>query len=175
MWSFHPEMAADSIRGNMPTLDRTTIKSAIDELVNKLRRIWRPILRRRASRFARSSRHGRSRALSAAFLTVRAVRARAASVVDDDKVVEVTVELRIVADIVGVDPLTAVYDQMGAVEDYLDSIRDTGIIDGSAGFDERTWALETVKLTSGARVSTVTAQQTLIVKVQRGFNRAAAV
>ena len=156
----------------MPTLDRTTIKSAIDELVNKLRSnlaadpptAIRPFRKIEAGT-------GEVEHYPRPFLTVRAVRARAASVVDDDKVVEVTVELHIVADIVGVDPLTAVYDQMGAVEDYLDSIRDTGIIDGSAGFDERTWALETSKAASGSRISTATAQQTLLVKVQRGFNR----
>ena len=156
----------------MPTADRTTVKSAIDELVNKLRSnlVADPPTASKPFRKIEAG-TGEIEHYPRPFLTVRAVRARAASVVDDDKVIEVTVELRIVADILGVDPLTAVYDQMGAVEDYLDSIRDTGIIDGSAGFDERTWALETARGTSGARISTATAQQTLIVKVQRGFNR----
>jgi|CXWL01.1.fsa_nt_gi hypothetical protein len=159
----------------MPTLDRTTIKSAIDELVNKLRSnlVADPPTASRPFRRIEAG-TGEIEHYPRPFLTVRAVRARAAWVVDDDKVVEVTIELRIVADIAGVDPFTAVYDQMGAVEDYLDSIRDGGVIDGTAGFDERTWALETTRGASGARVSTATAQQTLIVKVQRGFNRVGA-
>lgn len=156
----------------MPTPDRTTIKFAIDELVNKLRSnlVADPPTAAKPFRKIEAG-IGEVEHFPRPFLTVRAVRARAVSVVDDDKVVEITIEMRIVADIVGVDPYTAVYDQMGAVEDYLDSIRDTGVINGSAGFDERTWTLETSRATSGARVSTATAQQTLIVKVQRGFNR----
>ena len=159
----------------MPTLDRTTIKGAVDELVSKLRSnlVADPPTATRPFRKIEPG-IGEVDHYPRPFLTVRAVRARAASVVDDDKIVEVTIELRIVADIAGVDPYTAVYDQMGAVEDYLDSIRDGGIIDGAAGFDERTWALETSKSGNGPRVSTATAQQTLMVKVQRGFNRAGA-
>ena len=159
----------------MPTTDRTTIKAAIEELVTKLRAnlVADPPTTAKPFRKVEAG-IGDVDHYPRPFLTVRAVRARAASVIDGDKAIEVTIELRIVADILGVDPLTAVYDQMGAVEDYLDSIRGTGILDGTAGFDERTWALETSNSTSGARVSTATAQQTLIVKVQRGFNRVGA-
>jgi hypothetical protein len=158
----------------MPTLDRTTIRAAVDELVSKLRSnlVADPPTASKPFRKIEAG-TGEVEHFSRPFLTVRAVRARAATVVDDDKVVELTVEMRIVADIAGNDPYTAVYDQIGAVEDYLDSIRDTGILDGTAGFDERTWALETSKASSGARVSVATAQQTLMVKVQRGFNRLA--
>ncbi len=156
----------------MPTLGRTTIRAAVDELVNKLRSnlVADPPTAARPFRKVEAG-IGEVEHYPRPFLTVRAVRARAAWVVDDDKIVEVTIELRIVADIAGVDPYTAVYDQMGAVEDYLDSIRDAGIIDGSAGFDERTWALESSKSAGGSRVSTATTQQTLMVKVQRTFNR----
>jgi hypothetical protein len=156
----------------MPTLDRTTIKSAVDELLNKLRSNLAADPPTASKPFRKvEAGSGEIEHYPRPFLSLRPVRARAASVVDDDKVVEVTIEMRIVADIAGVDPYTAVCDQMGAVEDYLDSIRDSGIIDGSAGFDERTWALEPSKLSSGGRVSTATAQQTLLVKMQRGFNR----
>lgn len=159
----------------MPTLDRTTIRAAVDELVSKLRNnlVSDPLTPSKPFRRVEAG-TGEAEHFPRPFLTVRAVRARAATVVDDDKVIELTVEMRIVADIAGIDPYTAVYDQMGAVEDYLDSIRDTGILDGTAGFDERTWALETLKASSGARVSVATAYQSLMVKVQRGFNRATA-
>jgi hypothetical protein len=159
----------------MPTQDRTTIKAAVEELVTKLRAnlVSDPLTAARPFRRVETG-VGDVDHYPRPFLTVRAVRARAVSIVDGDKAIELTIELRIVADILGVDPLTAVYDQMGAVEDYLDSIRETGILDGAAGFDDRTWAMETARSTSGARVSTATAQLTLIVKVQRGFNRAAA-
>lgn len=159
----------------MPTTDRTTIKSAIDGLVSKLRTnlvadpptATKPFRRvepgiGEVERFARP------------FLAVRAVRARVASVVDGDKIIEVTIELGIVADAIGIDPYTAVYDQMGAVEDYLDSIRVLGIIDGATGFDDRVWSLETARSGSGSRVSVATAQQALMVTVQRGFNRVGA-
>lgn len=156
----------------MPTSDRTTIKAAVEELVTRLRTnlVADPLTASKPFRRVEAG-VGDSEHYARPFLTVRAVRARVASAVDDDKVIELTIELRIVADIVGVDPLTAVYDQMGAIEDYLDSIREGGVIDGAAGFDDRVWALETSKASSGARVSTATAQQTLMVKVQRGFNR----
>lgn len=156
----------------MPTPDRTTIKSAIDELVSKLRTnlvadpptAVKPFRRIEAG-------VGEFEQFARPFLTVRPIRARAASVVDGDKAIEVTIEMRIVADAISVDPYTAVYDQMGAVEDYLDLIRESGVIGGAAGFDERVWSLETSNSGSGSRVSTATAQQTLMIKVQRGFNR----
>jgi len=159
----------------MPTPDRTTIKSAIDALVSKLRINLVADPPTAAKPFRRiEAGVGEVEHFARPFLTVRPIRARVASVVDGDKVIEVTIEMRIVADAVSVDPYTAVYDQMGAVEDYLDSIREPGVIDGAAGFDERVWALETPKSGSGSRVSTATAQQTLIVKVQRGYNRVGA-
>lgn len=159
----------------MPTVDRTTIRAAVDELVNKLRTnlVADPVTASKPFRRVEAG-TGETEHYARPFLAVRAVRARAATVMDDDKVVEATIEMKIVADIVGVDPYTAVYDQIGAVEDYLDSIRDTGILEGTSGFDERTWALETSKTASGSRVSAATAQQSLMVKVQRGFNRVAA-
>lgn len=156
----------------MPTADRTTIKSAIDELVSKLRTnlVADPTTTTKPFRRVEPG-TGELEHFARPFLAVRAVRARVASIIDGDKIIEVTIEMRIVADAIGVDPYTAVCDQMGAVEDYLDSIRETGVIDGATGFDERTWALATSNSGSGSRVSTAIAQQTLIVKVQRGFNR----
>lgn len=158
----------------MPTAQRTTIKAAVSELISKLRdnltadppTAQKPFRRVEAGT-------GEVGHFPRPFLAVRVVRVRPATAVDGDRVVEVTIEMRIAADILGVDPLSAIYDQMGAVEDYLDSIRELGIIDGATGFEDRVWALETARTSSGARVSTATAQQTLHVAVQRGFNRAA--
>lgn len=153
--------------------DSTTIKAAMEELVVKLRAnlVADPPTPQKPFRKVESGMGGIEH-LPRPFLAVHAVRVRTISAIDDDKVVEIIIEMRIAADILGVDPLTAVYDQIGAVEDYLDSIRETGIIEGTAGYEDRTWALETSNSGSGARISTATAQQTLIVHVQRGFNRA---
>lgn len=159
----------------MPTTDRTTIKATVDELVAKLRTNLSADPTTAAKPFRRVEIGlGEPESLPRPFLAVRVRGVRAVGVTDDDKVLEISVELRVVCDVLTAEPMTALLDQMGAVEDYLDSIRDTGVLDGAAGFDDRAWSVETSKTTAGSRVAWATATQTLIVKVQRTFNRTAA-
>lgn len=91
--------------------------------------------------------------------------------IDNDKLAEVSMTLRMVTDVSASDPHEAILDKIGAVEDYFDGIIDTGVIEGAEGFDAREWTFDYPRTTAGARVASATAKQTFVVKVQRGQNR----
>lgn len=156
----------------MPTADRTTIKAAIDELVNKLRTNLAAIPPTATKPFRRVEvGDAGTQEYPRPFLTVRLVRTRPIGVVDDDKVMEVITVLRVVTDVSASDPHGAMLDKIGALDDYLDSIRAGGVIAGAEGFDDRVWTLDYPRPTSGSRVASAEATQTFVVKVQRTFNR----
>ncbi len=156
----------------MPTSDRTTIKAAIEELTTKLRTnlvadpptATKPF-RRVEVTAGGVGEHPRP------FLTLLLTRTRAAGVIDNDKLAEVSMTLRMVTDVSASDPHEAILDKIGAVEDYLDGIVDTGVIEGAEGFDAREWTFDYPRTTAGARVASATATQTFVVKVERGQNR----
>ena len=156
----------------MPTADRTTIKAAIDELVNKLRTnlAANPPTATKPFRRIEVGEAGTAE-YPRPFLTVRLVRARPIGVVDDDKVLEIATGLRMVADVSASDPHGAILDKIGALDDYLDTIRDSGVIAGAEGFDDRVWTFDYPRATSGSRVAAAEATQTFVVKVQRTYNR----
>ena len=81
--------------------------------------------------------------------------------------------LRLVTDVSSVDPHDTVLDQVGALEDYLDSIIDTGVIEGAEGFDDRVWNIDYSRSSAGVRLTVAEALQTFVVKVERGQNREA--
>jgi len=156
----------------MPTSDRTTIKAAVDALVSQLAAnlVANPPtasapFRKVAAGAGGAESHPRP------FLAVRLIRTRTVDVMDDDRLMEVTVELRALSDVLGADPLTPLLDKVGAVDDYLDGVRDGGVIEGAEGFDDRVWDFEEPRSTAGARLATATATQAFIVKVKRGQNR----
>jgi len=156
----------------MPTPDRTTIKAAVEALVTALRTNLSADPPTAVKPFRRVEvgvggfeDHPRP------FLTVFLNRARPIGVTENDKLTEVSVSLRMVTDVLAADPHAELLDKSAAVDDYLDGILDTGILDGAAGFDERVWTYDEPRPTVGARVASATATQTLIVKVQRNFNR----
>lgn len=155
----------------MPTADRTTIKAAIDELVNKLRTNLAAIPPTAAKPFRIEVGDAGVQEYPRPFLTVRLVRTRPIGVVDDDKVMEVATTLRMVTDVSASDPHGAMLDKIGALDDYLDSIRNSGVIAGAEGFDDRVWTFDYPRPTSGSRVASAEATQSFIVKVQRTFNR----
>ncbi len=156
----------------MPTADRTTIKAVVDELVNKLRTNLAAIPPTATKPFRRVEVGDSAlEEYPRPFLTVRLVRARPIGVVDDDKVMEVTTALRMVTDVSASDPHGAILDKIGALDDYLDSTRNSGVIAGAEGFDDRGWTFDYPRATSGSRVATAEATQTFVVKVQRTFNR----
>lgn len=156
----------------MPTADRTTIKAAIDELVNKLRTnlAANPPTTTKPFRRVEVGDAGTVE-YPRPFLTVRLVRARPIGVADDDKVMEVATGMRMVTDVAASDPHGAILDKIGALDDYLDSLRDSGVIDGAEGFDDRVWTFDYPRTTSGSRVAAAEATMTFVVKVQRTYSR----
>lgn len=156
----------------MPTADRTTIKAAVDELVTKLTAnlVAEPPtstkpFRRVAVGEACADEYARP------FLTLRLTKAIPIGTANDDKLFEISMKLRLVTDITAVDAHGDILNKIGAIEDYLDSIRNTGVLDGSEGFDDREWLFSYPTPTSGARVAVAEAAQSCIVKVQRQHNR----
>ena len=156
----------------MPTADRTTVKAAIQEFVNKLQTnlIAEPPTATKPLRRVEVGDTG-SEEYPRPFLSVRLTRVRPVGTSDNDKLIEVSSELRLVTDVSGSDPHDTVLDQLGAIEDYLDSIVDTGMLDGAEGFDDRTWSIDYPRFSSGMRLAVAEAKQVFIVKVERGQNR----
>ena len=156
----------------MPTPDRTTIKATIDELVTKLRTNLVADPPTASKPFRRVEVGGAGvEEYPRPFLTLLLTRTRPISVTDNDRLVEVSMTLRMVTDLSASDPHAAMLDTIGAVEDYFDGILDTGVIDGAEGFDDREWTFDYPRATAGARTASATATQTFIAKVQRGQNR----
>lgn len=156
----------------MPTPDRTTIKAALEALVTGLRdnltadppTAAKPLRRVVESAIGLA---GQPRPA----LGVRLLRAEPIGTVDDDKLMAVTMLLEVSADAAGEASHEALLDVVGAIDDYLDSIRDTGVIEGADGLDERTWKLPAPKSVAGVRAATAEAEVTLVVRVQREYNR----
>ena len=156
----------------MPTPDRTTIRAAVDELVNKLRTnlVADPPTATKPFRKVGIGIAG-SQEYPRPFLTVSLSRARPIGVTDNDKVMELEMKLRAVTDATATDPHGAILDMIGATDDYLDGIVDTGVITGAEGFDARNWTFEYSAQTSGSRIVVAEASQSFVVKVQRQQNR----
>ncbi len=156
----------------MSTPDRTTIKAAIEELTAKLRAnlVAEPPTATKPFRKVEAG-VAEVQAYPRPFLTVFLNRTRPLAVTDNDKVIEVTMTLRMVTDVAASDPHGAMLDQIGALDDYLDSLIDTGVLEGADGFDDRAWTFEYPRGTAGARVATASATQTFVVKVERAQNR----
>ena len=156
----------------MATADRTIIKAAIEELTTKLRTnlVADPPTATKPFRRVEIADTGVEE-YPRPFLTLLLSRTRPVGVVDNDRLVEVTMTLRVVTDVAASDPHAAMLDTIGAVEDYFDSILDAGVIEGAEGFDDRAWTFEYPRATAGARVASATATQTFVVKVERGQNR----
>ena len=156
----------------MPTADRTTIKAAISGLATKLRTNLVADPPTVAAPF-------RGVSIGAAtgdefarpFLAITLQRARPIAVTDDDRLFEVSMTLTAFVDVLASDPHPTILDAIGAVEDYLDSIVDTGVIAGAEGFDNRTWKFSYPQTTSGTRLASAAAAETFIVKVERLRNR----
>ena len=154
------------------TADRTTIKAAIEELTTKLRTNLAADPPTAAKPFRRVEVGGSGfEEYPRPFLTLQLTRTRPIGVTQNDKLIEVAMTLRIVTDVSASDPHGAMLDKIGAIDDYLDGIIDTGVLEGAEGFDDRVWTFEYPKSTAGARVAAVTATQSFVVKVEREQNR----
>lgn len=156
----------------MPTADRTTIKAAIEELTDKLRTnlVADPPTTTKPFRRVEVGAAGVEE-YPRPFLTLALTRTKPIGVTDNDKIIEVTTALRLVIDISVSDLHAGLLDRIGAVEDYLDSLIDTGVLEGVEGFDDREWTFEYPKTSAGVRVATAQAKQTFVVKIERQQNR----
>ncbi len=154
------------------TPDRTTIKATIEELTAKLRTnlVADPPTASKPFRRVEVGEAGVEE-YPRPFLTLTLTRVRPIGTTDNDKVTEVTVALRLVTDVSASDPHAEILDKVGAVDDYLDSIVDSGVIEGAEGFDDRVWKFDYPRATAGARVGCADAAQTFVVKVEREYNR----
>ena len=159
----------------MPTADRTTVKAAIQAFVTKLQTnlIAAPPTATKPFRRIEVGNAG-SGEYPRPFLAVRLTRTRPIGTTQNDKLIEVAMALRLVTDVSSVDPHDTVLDHIGAIEDYLDSIIDTGVIEGAEGFDDRVWNIDYSRSSAGVRLTVAEALQTFVVKVERGQNREAA-
>lgn len=158
------------------TPDRTTVRATLDELATKLRAglIGDPPTSAKPLRRVEVGESGVEQ-YARPFMTIAPVRARLIGVMDNDKLVEVVVAMKLVTDVIEANPHDAVLSHVGAVEDYFDSIVDSGVLEGAEGFDARTWSFQYPKGTAGARVASATAELSFIVKIERGQNRIPAV
>ncbi|MCH7926052.1 MAG: hypothetical protein IIC51_11005 [Planctomycetes bacterium] len=155
-----------------PTPDRTTIKAAFEALTSRLRSnlvadpptAAKPFLRVEGGAAAPT-------AYPRPHLTVYLARIRPIGVTQNDKLLAVTMTLRVVSDVFEVDPHAALLDKIGAIEDFLDSVADGGIAEGAEGFDDRVWTFDFPTGPAGARLATASAAQTFVVKVERQQNR----
>ncbi len=156
----------------MPTSDRTTIKATIDELGSKLRAnlVADPPTASKPFRRIEVGAAGVEE-YPRPFVSLLLTRSQPVGVIDGDKVIEVEMTLRVVTDVTQADPHGAILDKIGAIDDYLDGIVDTGVIDGAEGFDNRVWTFEYPRQSAGARVAVAAATQTFVVKVEREQNR----
>lgn len=150
----------------MPTADRTTLPATVSALITKLRDNLVADPPTAAKPFRRIEADGE---YARPFCTLTLAGFRPIGTVDNDKLFEASIVLRVVTDVVASDPLSAVLNKVTAIEDYLDGIIDTGVIEGAEGFDDRVWSFEYPS--AGARMAVATATQTFIVKVERGNNR----
>ena len=156
----------------MATPDRTTIKAAILALITKLSAnlVADPPTTTKPFRSVQVGRVGLTE-FPRPFLAVALTESKVIGVTDDDKIFEVGVTLQLVTDVTAADAHDALLDMAGAVEDYFDSIVDSGVIEGAEGFDDRVWSYAYPPTTAGARVASAAAAQKFVVKVERQQHR----
>jgi len=156
----------------MPTPDRTTIRTVVDELRGRLATnlVADPPTADKPFRVVASG-HSIATAHPRPFMSLAPTHAKPVGVTSGDRLFEVSVTLQIVTDVTDSDPAAPLLDLIGAVEDYMDAIIDAGVVDGASGFDEREWTFDYPRATAGARVATAEARQTFVARVERNFNR----
>lgn len=156
----------------MPTADRTTVRAAVDELIVKFRGnlVAEPPTAAKPFRRVEAG-LGQAEDYPRPFLALRVTSIVPIGVTDDDKIMEATATMQAVIDATNADAQAGMLDAVGAIDDYLDSIHDTGVIEGSEGFDRREWRLQYSKTTAGSRVVSAEAAFQFVVKVKRGSNR----
>ena len=154
------------------TPDRTTIKAAFQCLVELLRDNLTAEPPTAGKPFRRVE-EGPAGVIEypRPFLSVWLTKVEPLGTIDNDKVLQVEVALRALTDVAGDDPQAALLDALAALEDHLDSILDTGVLEGAEGFDDCAWTFEYPAATSGVRVGVARGSLSFVVKVEREHNR----
>ena len=154
------------------TPDRTTVKAAFQHLVELLRDNLTAEPPTATKPFRRVE-EGPTGVVEypRPFLTAWLTKVEPLGVTDNDKVLKVEVVLRAIVDIAGGDPQAALLDVLAALEDYLDSVVDTGFVEGAEGLDDCAWTFEYPAATSGVRVGAARGVLSFVVKVEREHNR----
>ena len=158
----------------MATADRTTVKAAIQALMTKLRANLQADPPTASKPFRRIE-EGEAAfgEYVRPFMTVRIVEIKPVGTTEGDKLLQVTLGMRLVTDVVSADPHDAVLDAVGAVEDYFDElvVDEETIIEGADGFEERTWTFGYPAGAAGSQAAEATCRQSCVVKVEREYNR----
>ena len=158
----------------MATTDRTTLKAVMQGLMSALRTNLQADPPTAAKPFRRIEEgQGTSSEYVRPFMTVRLVKTEPVSTTEGDKILQATLAMRLVTDVVSDDPHDAILDAVGAIEDYFDSLftGGNGIVEGADGFDDRTWTLTYPAGSTGVQTAEAACEQTFVVKVERDHNR----
>ncbi len=155
----------------MPTADRTTLRDVMTALVDRIQDDLASDPPTTAKPFRRVAAHAAGgSAYPRPFVAVYLLRARPVAATDDDRVFEVTIQLRIIADATGADAHGAILDLVAAVEDEFDALRDSGLIEGCDGFDVRAWEIKVGEPGAGARMVSADASMTCMMRAAREEN-----
>ena len=157
----------------MATPDRTTVKTAMQQLMSALRSALKADPPTAGQPFRRIE-EGEARfdEYVRPFMTVSIVRIEPISTTEDDKVLQVALAMRLVADVISDDPHQAILDAIADVDDYFDDLRtaQSEIVEGADGFEDRIWTLGYPAGSSGAQAAEASCRQSFVVKVKRGTN-----
>ena len=158
----------------MATADRTTVKATIQALMTGLRSNLKsdpPTLNKPFRRIEEGQ--ASFGEYVRPFMTVRIVEIEPVGTSEGDKLLRVTLAMRLVTDVVSDDPHDSILDAVGAVEDYFDELYVDEILvaDGADGFDERTWTLGYPTGAAGAQAAEASCRQSFVVRVEREYNR----
>ena len=158
----------------MATPDRTTVKATIQALTSALRSSLKadpPT----SSRPFRRIEEGQAQfgEYVRPFMTVSLVETEPAGTTEGDRLVRVTLAMRLVTDVITDDPHDAILDAVGAIEDFFDDLLtdEDSIIEGAEGFDDRTWTFGYPSGSAGAQAAEASCKQSVVVKIERGYNR----
>jgi len=156
----------------MPIPDRSTIKAVVDALVAGFNTnlVSNPPTPTKPFRKLLTGDIGLVE-YARPYIAVRLTKAKPLAATEDDKLMEVTVAIKLVTDVFESDPHNALLDKVAEVDNYFDSTRQLGLVDGAEGFDNRTWQFVYPPTRSGARVAYAESLQSYVVKVERDMNR----
>ncbi|MCH7814643.1 MAG: hypothetical protein IID40_11555 [Planctomycetes bacterium] len=157
----------------MPTPDRTTVKATARALMTQLRSALRADPPTSSKPFRRIEEGAAGFGdYPRPFLTVSLVETRPLGTTEGDKIVGVTLAMRLVTDVVSDDPHDAILDAVAAVDDFFDDLllNEATVVVGAEGFDDRVWGFGYPKGAAGVQAAEASCRQSFVVKVARGAN-----